>query len=101
MDWVPLAEGIQEWGASNPYCKRAEDFLGDYKRLIDFFSPLGFTGVIMYGFLRDGHGGIEAAQEICRYAREKGMSVLPGIGINAYGGIEHGWRHHFRRGDVS
>lgn len=95
MDWVPLAEGIQEWGYSNPYCKKAENFVQDYQRLIDFFSPLGFSGVIIYGLLRDRHGGIDAAQEICRYAREKGMPVVAGIGVNAYGGMYWEGKHEF------
>ena len=44
-------------------------------------------GVTIYGFLRDNHGGVEAAQELCRYATERGVRILPGVGINAYGGI--------------
>jgi len=27
------------------------------------------------GFLRDSHGGIEAAQELCRYANERGVRI--------------------------
>ena len=33
------------------------------------------------------HGGIEAAQELCRYANERGVRIMPGVAINAYGGI--------------
>lgn len=95
MDWVPLADGIQEMGAANPYYKKPGDFVEDYRRLIDFFSPLGFTGVIIYGFLRDCHGGIDSAKEICRYGREKGMLIIPGIGINSYGGIYWEGKHEF------
>jgi len=36
MDWTPLAQGIQEFGASNPYYKRPEDFIQDYQNAIDF-----------------------------------------------------------------
>ena len=95
MDWVPLADGIQEKGASNPYYKDAEDFIDDYKRLIDFFSPFGFTGIIIYGLLRDCHGGIDAAKEICRYAKKKGMCIIAGIGVNSYGGVYWEGKHEF------
>lgn len=95
MDWAPLAEGLQEMGASNPYYRKAEDFVEDYKRAIDFYSPLGYTGMVVYGLFRDNHGGVEAAQEVCRYARKKGMYIIAGIGVNAYGGIYWEGDHEF------
>lgn len=95
MDWAPLANGLQEFGCFNPYFRTEADFLQDYKRAIDFFAPLGFTGIIVYGLFRDCHGGVPAAQEICRYARRKGISIIAGIGINAYGGIYWEGNHEF------
>lgn len=95
MDWAPLAEGIQEYGAGNPYYKKPEDFIRDYKNLIDFSATHDFTGVIIYGFLRDCHGGIEAAKEVCRYGRQKNVHIIPGIGINAYGGVYWEGKHKF------
>ncbi len=95
MDWVPLAEGIQEWGASNPYYKSPEDFIQDYKNLIDFSSAHNFTGITIYGFLRDKHGGVEAAHEICQYGRQKNVLIIPGIGVNAYGGVYWEGEHEF------
>lgn len=71
MKWTPLSEGIQEHGCSNPYYKRQKDFIQDYKNLIDFYALNNFTGIIIYGFLRDCHGDIETAHEICRYGKEK------------------------------
>src|SRR4029079_6562753 len=63
--------------------------------LIDFMSLNRISGVTIYGFLRDSHGGIEAAQEICRYANERGVRILPGIGINSYGGIYWEGNHRY------
>ena len=95
MDWTPLTQGIQEWGASTPYCKKPGDFVLDYTNLIDFCAVHGFTGVIVYGFLRDGHGGIGAAQEVCRHGRAKNVAVIPGIGVNSYGGVYWEGKHEF------
>jgi hypothetical protein len=43
--------------------------------------------VVIFGFLRDSHGGIAAAQDLCRYGRERGVRIIPGIAIGAYGGV--------------
>jgi hypothetical protein len=95
MDWTPLAQHIQNVGCCNPYLKTggAQDFISDYKRLIDFAAQANFTGVIIYGFLRDIHGGIAAAKEVCNYGKAKGVGVFPGVGINAYGGIYYEGNH--------
>ncbi len=86
-NWYLEQVGLQEIGAMNYYAKPATGFLEDYRRLVDFMSLNRIGGVTIYGFLRDNHGGIEAAQELCRYASERGVRILPGVGINAYGGI--------------
>ena len=86
-NWYLEQVGLQEIGAMNYYAKPATGFLEDYCRLVDFMSLNRIGGVTIYGFLRDNHGGIEAAQELCRYATERGVRILPGVGINAYGGI--------------
>lgn len=86
-NWYLNQDGKQELGCFNNYTKPSNGFLEDYKRLIDFMSFNRISGVTIYGFLRDNHGGIEAAQELCKYAKERGVRILPGVGINAYGGI--------------
>ena len=95
MDWSPLADGLQEFGCSSPYYRTPATFLDDYKRAIDYFSDLGFTGITIYGLLRDCHGGVKAANELCKYARKKKMYVIAGVGINAYGGIYWDGKHEF------
>ncbi len=79
--------GAQEIGVFCPYGKPPDGFLADYKRMVDFMSRHRIGGVTIYGFFRDSHGGVEAAQELCRYANERGVRILPGVAINAYGGI--------------
>lgn len=79
--------GQQEIGVFNSYGKPPQGFLGDYERLVDFCSENRIGGAVVYGFLRDSHGGIEAAQSLCKYANERGVRIIPGIAIGAYGGV--------------
>lgn len=94
-NWYLEQVGTQEIGALNYYSKPEEGFLEDYRRLVDFMSLHRIGGVTIYGFLRDNHGGVEAAQELCRYAAERGVRILPGVGINAYGGIYWEGEHRY------
>jgi len=94
-NWYLEQAGLQEIGALNYYSKPPDGFLEDYRRLVDFMSLHRISGVTIYGFLRDNHGGIETAQELCRYAAERGVRILPGVGINAYGGIYWEGNHRY------
>jgi len=86
-NWELSQIGHQETGVFNPYGKPPEGFLADYRRLVDFASEQRIAAVVIYGFLRDAHGGVEAARELCDYANERGVRILPGIAIGAYGGV--------------
>ncbi len=86
-NWELGQIGHQEIGVFNPYGKPPSGFLADYKRAVDFASRNRIAAIIIYGFLRDSHGGIEAAQELCCYANERGVRIMPGIAIGAYGGV--------------
>jgi len=86
-NWELSQIGQQEIGVFNPYGKPPRGFLDDYRRVVDFCSRHRIAAVVIYGFLRDSHGGIEAAQELCRYATERGVRIVPGIAIGSYGGV--------------
>jgi hypothetical protein len=86
-NWEMTQIGVQEIGVMNPYHKPPDGFLADFKRVVDFMSVNRIAAIAIYGFLRDSHGGIEAAQELCRYANERGVRIMPGVAINAYGGV--------------
>ncbi|RLF39774.1 MAG: hypothetical protein DRN21_03155 [Thermoplasmata archaeon] len=75
--------------------KGKENFLHDYQKAIDFMAEHGFNGIIVWGFLRDSHGGVEAARQLCDYGREKDVRVIPGVGINCYGGFYCEGDHEF------
>ncbi len=94
-NWDLEQIGVQEIGVMNPYAKPADGFLADFRRLVDFMSRNRIAAIAIYGFLRESHGGIEAAQELCRYATERGVRILPGVAINAYGGIVWEMEHDY------
>ncbi len=94
-NWELSQVGQQEIGVFNPYGKPPGGFLRDYQRCVDFCSRHRIAAIVIYGFLRDPHGGIEAAQELCRYATERGVRILPGIAIGSYGGCYWEGDHRF------
>ena len=81
-----------------PYLKRPESYLAGFKRLVDYCAETGIWGVIIWGFLRDGHGGVQAAQDLCKYASDKGVAIIPGVGVCAYGGYYYEGEHPFNLG---
>lgn len=94
-NWELSQIGQQEIGVFNPYQKPPSGFLSDYKRCVDFCSRNRIAAIVIYGFLRDPHGGIDAAKELCRYATERGVRILPGIAIGSYGGVYWEGDHKF------
>jgi len=77
------------------YPKRPESYLVGFKRLVDYCARTGVEGVIIWGFLRDSHGGIQAAKELCEYAVDHGVAILPGVGLCSYGGYYYEGDHPF------
>lgn len=94
MDWG--APGKASSTCGGPYPKPAASFLEDGKRCVDFMADHKFNGLILWGFLRDSHGGVAASQELCRYARQRSVRILPGVGTNdSYGGYYYQGKHPF------
>ena len=69
------------------FCFWQESYLQNYRRLIDAAAALAVEGIVIWGFLRDVHGGIDSAKRIVEYAGKKNIKIYPGIGIDDYGGI--------------
>jgi len=92
-NWVLDDPGNQTNGCNNPYLKRPETFLEDYRRLIDHAVATRFNAVMISGFFRDSHGGEVSAYEIARYGADRGVAVLPGVGTHAYEGIYYEGEH--------
>ena len=94
MDWGGPGKAVVRMGGG-AYEKPAEAFLIDYKRCVDYMADHKFNGLIIWGLLRDGHGGVEAARELCRYAARRGVRILPGVGTSGYAGYYYEGNHPF------
>jgi hypothetical protein len=94
-NWSKKNIAIQEKGAFNPYLKSPDVFLEDYYLLLDFMESMDFNGLIIWGFFRDAHGGEKYAEKIIKYAKNKKIKILPGIGLGAYGGIYYEGNHPY------
>ena len=94
-NWVLDDPGLQATGCNNRYLKQPETFLVDYRRLSDAAAKLGVRGLIIWGFLRDRHGGIEYARRVADDAAAKGVAILPGVGTTAYGGVFYEGEHPY------
>lgn len=77
------------------YHKKPESFLIGFKRQVDYFASIGITKVIIFGFLRDAHDGVRSAVELCKYASDKGVAIIPGVGLCSYGGFYFEGNHEF------
>jgi len=94
-NWVLDDPGMLTFGCHNRYMKRPETYIEDYRRLTDLASGLGVRGIIIWGFIRDAHGGIEASKQVAGYARSKGVDITPGLGTTWYGGVYYEGDHPY------
>lgn len=75
--------------------QRRTHFLNDYKRMVDHCAKLGFNGIVIWGALRAHDNGIEQFRELVNYGKQKGVRILPGVGVFSYGGVVYDPRSHF------
>jgi len=71
--WTAARAGVHDWGASNEFSGRTEDFLREYSLLLRWCGQHGIDGVVVCGLPRDGHGGVEAAKRLCEVPDEAGV----------------------------
>ncbi|HOJ09938.1 MAG TPA: hypothetical protein PK733_05025 [Clostridiales bacterium] len=94
-NWVLDDPGILNFGCYNKYLKLPDTYISEYEKLIDFAAGLGIKGIVIWGFLRDSHGGIESAKHIASYGASKGVAILPGVGTTWYGGVYYEGEHRY------
>ncbi len=67
--------------------QRRSHFLKDYMRMVDFCSVHGINGIVIWGALRAHDNGVEQFRELVKYGKQKGVRILPGVGVFSYGGV--------------
>ncbi len=96
MDWAGKTPGGLVMGGGGSYRKPAGEYLEDYRALVDHVSDhTTFNAIIIWGFLRDTHGGVRAGQELCEYANARGIRIIPGVGTSGYEGYYFEGDHQY------
>ena len=94
-NWDLTQPGARVGGCHEPYEKPPEAFIEDYTRLIDCMAALGLNHLIIWGALRDAHGGVPALRRLIDYGLANGVRVAPGVGVACYGGVYYEGDHEF------
>jgi hypothetical protein len=79
--------GAHTIGSCNEYGRSNEAFLKDYTALLKWCGHHNIDAVVVWGLLRDCHGGLESAKRLCDVALKENVRLLCGVGLNAYGGV--------------
>jgi len=95
MDWGGPGTPGTKMGGGGSWRRPPEAFTIDCQRCIDFMADHKFNGLILWGFLRDSHGGVPASQEVCRYGNDRSVRILPGVGTSGYAGYYFEGNHPF------
>jgi hypothetical protein len=86
-EWALNLPGAHTMGAANAYSRTTEAFVEDYTKMFRWCGRQGVDAVVLWGLLRDSHGGLETAKRLCDIASKHGVRLLCGVGLNAYGGV--------------
>lgn len=86
-EWALQRLGAQTLGASNHYGRTPETFVEDYTKLLEWCGRHSVDAVVVWGLLRDTHGGVETVKKLCDVASKNNVRLLCGVGLNAYGGV--------------
>jgi hypothetical protein len=86
-EWALNRAGAQTIGSCSEYGRTKDAFVTDYTALLRWCGRHGIDAVVVWGLLRDSHGGLEAAKRLCDVAAQEKVRLLCGVGLNAYGGV--------------
>lgn len=86
-EWALNRPGAHTHGSCNEYGRSTDAFLQDYTALLRWCGRHDIDAVVVWGLLRDCHGGLESAKRLCDAAAQEKVRLLCGVGLNAYGGV--------------
>lgn len=86
-EWALNRAGAHTHGSCNEYGRTTDAFIQDYTALLRWCGRHNIDAVVVWGLLRDVHGGLDAAKRICDVAVKENVRLLCGVGLNAYGGV--------------
>ena len=85
-EWALNRPGAHTHGSCNEYGRSTESFVQDYTALLRWCGHHDIDAVVVWGLLRDCHGGLESAKRLCdvaaRYrSRSITISSIPCIDL--------------------
>jgi hypothetical protein len=86
-EWALNRPGAHTMGAANEYGRSTQAFVDDYTALFHWCSHHNVNAVVLWGLLRDSHGGLDSAKRLADIAAGQGVQLLCGVGLNCYGGV--------------
>lgn len=86
-EWAMNRPGAHTHGSCNEYGRTTDAFVQDYTALLRWCGRHKIDAVVVWGLLRDCHGGLESAKRLCDVAIQENVRLLCGVGLNAYGGV--------------
>lgn len=86
-EWALNRPGAHTIGSCNEYGRNTDAFVEDYTALLRWCGRHNIDAVVVWGLLRDCHGGLESAKRLCDVAAKEKVRLLCGVGLNAYGGV--------------
>jgi hypothetical protein len=86
-EWALNHAGAKTIGSSETYGRNTPIFLEDFTTLLEWCGRHHVDAVIVWGLLRDSHGGLESVKQLCDIAARNEVRLLCGVGLNSYGGV--------------
>lgn len=87
---VPASEPV-----TAPASESARSFLTRMRRLVEFMFENRLNGLVLGGLFQTVQGGESTAVEICQFARERGVRILPIVGMGGGRGFVEEAGHRF------
>jgi hypothetical protein len=95
-DPAPRLRGLRAWDSwIADFDPEGKSFLAEFKDLLDWMGKNDYSALLLRGFVDDRHGGEPAARELVRYARSRGILLLPAVRLDAEGFVAHPKEHPF------
>ena len=79
-EWELNKLGAQTFGCQNPYTRDPKVFSEDFTSQLQWCGRHGIDGTVIWGLLRDFHGGLESARALCETAAREKVRLLCGVG---------------------
>ena len=74
-EWALNRPGAHTHGSCNEYGRSTDSFVQDYTALLRWCGWHKIDAVVVWGLLRDGHGGLESAKRLCDVAAKETRGI--------------------------